>query len=196
MIPIANVLVADPPWSFGDSLPGKTRGAARQYACMSTADICALRLPPIASDALLFLWRVSSMPQDALDVARAWGFTPKTEIVWVKLSRCGGTTSTPDRVPLHFGMGHYVRGAHETCIVASRGRGKDLIRSRSVRSVFLAPVGEHSAKPDAFYELVEQLAPGPYTELFGRRQRPGWAVLGEELGTTIEVGTPVAGRTT
>src|ERR1019366_6985220 len=33
------VLVADPPWGFSDSLPGKTRGAAKQYETLTVDEI-------------------------------------------------------------------------------------------------------------------------------------------------------------
>jgi N6-adenosine-specific RNA methylase IME4 len=163
-------LVADPPWRFGDSLPGRGRGASKHYECMGVEDIAAFPLPEMQRDAYLLLWRVAAMPDEALWVCRAWGFAPKSEIVWLKRTRTG---------KVHFGMGHHVRAAHESCVVAVRGKPKPL--SRSVRSVFEAPVGRHSEKPDAFYRLVEELCPGPRVELFARRRRPGWACLGNEL---------------
>ena len=52
---------------------------------------------------------------------------------------------------------------------------------RSVRSVFTAKGGDHSEKPEEFYQIVGELSPGPYLELFGRRRREGWTVLGNEL---------------
>jgi N6-adenosine-specific RNA methylase IME4 len=164
------VLVADPPWRFGDRLPGPKRGAAKHYACMTVAEICAFPIPVMADDSLLLLWRVSSMVEEAYQVVRAWGFTPKTEIIWRKLTRTGKP---------HFGMGRTVRAAHETAIVAHRGRPP--IKSRSIRSVFAAEVGEHSAKPELFFGLVEALSDGPYVELFARRPRPGWTCLGNEV---------------
>jgi N6-adenosine-specific RNA methylase IME4 len=133
-------------------------------------DIEAFELPPLAADCYLLLWRVAAMQEEALRVVRAWGFTPKTELVWLKRTRTGKR---------HFGMGHHLRASHETCIVATRGRPKP--RVRNIRSVFAAPVGAHSAKPQAFYELVEDFADGPYVELFGRRLREGWTVLGDEV---------------
>lgn len=168
--PTFRVLVADPPWSFGDKLPGKNRGAAKNYSVLSVEGICRFELPPLARDAWLFLWRVSSQVEEAYRVVRAWGFVPKSEIVWEKVTSGGKA---------HFGMGRYVRASHETCIVATRGRVKPL--SRSVRSRFAAPTGEHSEKPAAFYAIVESLAAGPYVELFARRQRQGWTCLGDEL---------------
>lgn len=167
------VLAADCPWHFRDALPGPKRGAIAHYQCMSVADICRFEIPPMAPDSLLFLWRVASMQQEALDVAKAWGFKPKTEIVWHKLTRTGKT---------HFGMGHYTRASHETCLVCVRGRPK--IKSRSVRSIFAAPVGRHSEKPSAFFSLVEELSDGPYVELFARRHRVGWHCIGSELETS------------
>ncbi len=166
------VLVADPPWSFGDKLPG-ARGAEKNYSVMGAADIERFRLPELAEDALLFMWRVASQPEEAMRVVRAWGFKPKSEIVWLKKTATGKPW---------FGMGRYVRASHEVCVVASRGRGNTLIKSRSVRSVFEAPVAEHSRKPDEFYRLVESLADGPYHELFARRSQPGWTCEGDELG--------------
>ncbi|HEX2876258.1 MAG TPA: MT-A70 family methyltransferase [Polyangiaceae bacterium] len=168
------VLCADPPWQFGDRLPGAGRGAEKHYGCLSLADLERFPLPPIADDALLFLWRVAAMPQEALDVCGAWGFVPKSEIVWVK------RTTTGKR---HMGMGRYVRAEHETCVVASRGRGIDLIRSHSIRSVLEAPVGRHSAKPDEFFDLVRQLVDpsSRKAELFTRRPHPGFVAFGDQV---------------
>ncbi len=117
------------------------------------------------------------MQQEALDVARMWGFTVKTEIVWLKKTAHGNRW---------FGMGRVLRAEHETCLVATRGRPN--ILSHSVRSTFVtefeglsAPVGRHSEKPEAFYRAVESLTAGPYVEVFARRHRPGWTCLGDEL---------------
>lgn len=169
--PPAAVIVADPPWRHGDKLPGLGRGAAKHYQTMTVEEICGFKLPPIAADCWLFLWRVSSMPREALDVVDAWGFVPKSEVVWRKM--------TKDGQRVRIGMGRSVRLCHEACIIAKRGHPK--ILNRSIPSVFDAPRGEHSTKPEAFFDLVERLAPGPYVELFARRRRPGWHCFGDEL---------------
>jgi N6-adenosine-specific RNA methylase IME4 len=120
----------------------------------------------------------------------AWGFEPKAEIVWQKLTKNGKHV---------FALGHYTRGSHETCVIATRGSVKPA--SKSIRSTFSAkipiePTGlftkggkprfkaPHSAKPDEFFDLVEQLT-GPNMkrlELFSRRNREGWTCLGDETG--------------
>lgn len=167
---VFKVVCADPPWHFGDKLPGPSRGAEKNYRVLTQLEIEQFPLPSIADDALLFLWRVSSQVEEAYRVVRAWGFVPKTEIVWLK------RTTTGKR---WFGMGRITRAEHETCIVAKRG--KPVIIARNIRSTFEAAAGEHSEKPEYFYrEIVERLSDGPYVELFARVQRLGWTCLGDE----------------
>lgn len=171
------VLVADPPWPFDDKLPGASRGAGRNYPLLTVPHLVRFPLPPLADDCVLFLWRVAAMQQAALDVARFWGFTVKSEVIWLKKTTQGNRW---------FGMGRTVRAEHETCLVATRGRPQVL--NHSVRSTFVtdfeglsAPAGRHSEKPEQFYAIVESLFAGPYVELFARRHRPGWVCIGDEL---------------
>ena len=184
-----NVIAADPPWKFGDKLPGGGRGAEKHYDVMTAGAICHLQLPPIARDAHLFLWRVSSMQQEALDVAKAWGFVVKSELVWLKRTKKGKE---------HFGMGRTVRLSHEVCLICTRGRGAGVL-NHSQRSTFTTElgldddgggefegvVGRHSRKPDEFYRIVEGLfvPDARRLELFAREDRPGWTVLGNQAPT-------------
>lgn len=172
-----SVVAADPPWPFKDKLPGNGRGALKHYDLMTLDEIKDYPAyhwttigKRIAPDALLFLWRVASMPEAAIEVCRAWGFEPYGEIIWDKRTATGKQ---------HFGMGRVVRAAHESILIGRRGRPE--IQSKSVRSLFSAPVGRHSAKPDEFYALVEELSPGPYLELFAREKRRRWTTIGNEL---------------
>lgn len=182
-----DVVVADPAWLFSDSLPGASRGASKNYGCVDAVSMAAYGLPPIADDAHLFLWRVSAMQQEALDLVREWGFVVKSELVWLKRTKNGKE---------HFGMGRHVRLSHEVCLIATRGRGAGIV-NRSQRSTFLteldlaedgdgsfeAPTGRHSEKPDRFFEIVEGLfAPTVRRlELFARRERIGWMTIGNEV---------------
>lgn len=183
-----SVVVADPPWAFGDKLPG-TRGAESHYPCMSVDDLCKLTLPPLADDALLFLWKVAAMTEEALAVMHMWGFNLKTEMVWVKCKKDVHDTDTVS--DLAFGLGHYTRAAHETCIIATRGKASKLIVNKAIRSVFFAPREAHSKKPEMFYDLVEAMTggEGPYLELFARRQRIGWNCMGYDTGVELKVST-------
>lgn len=100
----------------------------------------------------------------------AWDFTVKSEIVWKKLTPAGKR---------HFGMGRQVRMEHEVCLIATSGTPKTL--DKSIRSIFEAPTGRHSEKPDEFYRIVERMKEGPYCELFARKFRRGWSSFGNEL---------------
>ena len=164
------VLLADPPWLFNDRLPGDSRGAIKHYPCLSFAELKAFPLPPLADDCALFFWVVSAMRHEAIHIVKAWGFTPKTEIIWLKKTIHGKR---------HFGMGRITRAEHETCLIATRGKPKVL--NHSVRSTFSAPYTRHSAKPEIFYSIIESLYAGPYCEIFARHQQPGWIALGDEV---------------
>lgn len=61
------------------------------------------------------------------------------------------------------------------------------VRGRIDTRWFTWPRGPHSAKPDAFYDLVEQVSSGPYLELFARRARFGWDYAGNESLNTVEI---------
>jgi N6-adenosine-specific RNA methylase IME4 len=177
----ARVMIADPPWSYRDRLPGPKRTASAHYATMTVNEILRMPLPPMHDDCVLFLWRVSAMVEEAYQVVRAWDFTPKSEIVWEKTTASG---------EIAMGMGHIVRGAHETCIVATRGDRIEPM-SRSERTVFRAPRGEHSEKPEEFYRIVERLYPlelwpEAHVEMFARKRRRGWIQYGFELPGTWE----------
>lgn len=170
------VMAADPPWKHGDQLPGPGRGASKHYlgGVMSTEDIMRFPVPRLADDAWLFLWRLHTHQQEALDVAQAWGFgDPCGELVWVK-TKLDGTG-------LRIGMGRSVRLAHEVCLIFKRGR--PVVASHSVPSVIFAPRTAHSRKPDEFFRAVQELVgPGQRkVELFARRERRGWKCLGDEV---------------
>lgn len=179
-------IVADPGWKFGDALPGKSRGAAKNYKCMTVEELIAWRATwpfKVAKDAYLIMWRVSSMQREALEVARGWGFSdPKVEIVWAK--------RTKNDKPF-FGLGRTLRAAHETALVCTVGSPKPL--NLSTRTLFEAGtlddlsfedvVRAHSQKPERFYEVVEKTFPSPRVELFARMHRGMFDLqIGDELG--------------
>lgn len=202
LAPVA-LLEADPPWAFGDKLSGKGRGAEKNYRVLPTDQICSYPLPPIATNAILLLWRVGAMQEEALQVCRAWGFRPTTDLVWVKTRPCTLHWPQEDKLPasddfrmhhchgctrnwlgeqkLHFGMGRTLRNCQESAIVGVRGSAGAVIRNRSLRSVVFAPYLGHSRKPEEASDLMEALTPGPYCRLFSRRHRPNWYCFGDEL---------------
>ena len=117
------------------------------------------------------------MIEESLQVCKAWGFVPKSEIVWIK--------TYPNGNPV-VGLGRYVRNCHEVCTIAARGKGASLIKDHTVLSAFGAERKKHSQKPDEFYRMVESLLDGPRAEMFARKVRPGWEQYGNQLGSIEE----------
>lgn len=161
-------IVADPPWAYpkmrGYSWrEGRSSGASRDplpYESLSADQVAALPVGDMAyADAALFLWTTQRYLWSAPGVARAWGFEPVRLLVWAK-------------APYGFSVTRPFGTATEFILYARRGR--TTATTKVNRDWWNWPRGEHSAKPDAFLDLVEQTHPGPYAELFARRARFGW----------------------
>jgi N6-adenosine-specific RNA methylase IME4 len=184
-------IVCDPPWSFTDtlSMSDVKRSAGSQYQTMTIPEIKALgqRGPlriaghHLAPDAFLWLWITNTHLIDGSGaaVAKAWGFNPRQLVTWVK-----GRIVEERFVP-QIGLGHMTRGATEHLLLCTRGRSKFMLKNRRTPNVFIAPRGRHSEKPQAAYDLIEQLTPGPYLDLFARKRREGWQGWGLEYPEAI-----------
>lgn len=167
-------IVADPPWRYSTSLPGfRTDREARSnvpYETMDVSQLCALPVGALAErDAHLYLWTTNTHLEYAPAVARAWGFQPSTILVWCKVPR--GFAGFPT-----------FNGCTEYVLFCRRGSLPS--KTRVDRNWWQWKRREHSAKPEAFIDLVEQVSPGPYVELFSRRHRLGWDVWGNESANT------------
>ncbi len=165
-----DVILCDPPWYYRNAISG--HGAADDhYQTMSMADLKALPVQALAApDSTLFLWTTNPSLADALELAESWGFTYRTNLVWVK------RTTRP-------GIGFYVRGDHELLFICTRGsHAPDTVGRPIVSSVLEAPAREHSRKPEEIYALIETLYPeARRLELFARGStRPAWQTWGDE----------------
>lgn len=174
---------ADPPWRFrtnSEENPG--RNPMRHYECMNLADICDLPVRHIAAhNAVLFLWIPTPMlvVGKHVGVMREWGFKPSGfGFVWIKTKAGSQEGIVASESDLFTGMGFTTRKNAEVCLIGSRGLSPR--RDAGVHEVILAPVREHSRKPDEAYRRIERYSDGPYLELFGRQQRPGWTVWGNQ----------------
>jgi N6-adenosine-specific RNA methylase IME4 len=158
------ILVVDPPWPYSNRSDDISHRAALPYPSMSIEEIKALRLPA-TDDCILWLWTTNAFMHDAFHVLEVWGFAPKTILTWVKN---------------RMGLGDWLRGQTEHCILAVRG--KPIVTLTNQTTLLHAPMREHSRKPNEFYTLVEALCPGSKCELFAREQRSGWDTFGAEAG--------------
>lgn len=88
----ARVIVADPPWPFGDKLTMSDvkRGSESNYETMTIKDIEDMDVEGIAADdAILALWVPGAMVADGTGtrVLEAWGFKGKQTHIWVKTKK-------------------------------------------------------------------------------------------------------------
>lgn len=193
---IFSTILADPPWPYGNAGPSRygskqkraLRAAPRAesdlrpinsdnfYPSMSIADLKMLPvIEHVENKAHLYLWTTNAFMEEAHQIARAWGFSPKTILTWIKV---GHGTWMPA-----MGTGHYYRNATEHIVFAVRGAQR--LRGDPTPTAFLSRRLPHSVKPDYFYDLIEKQSPGPYLEMFARRRREGWSAWGNEVDSDI-----------
>jgi len=198
-----DIIYCDIPWKFSCySEKGEGRSAANHYPTLDLESVKALPVKDIASDnSALFMWGCNSMPPEALEVMKAWGFQYKTvAFTWVKTNKKATDT-------LFWGLGFHSRQNSEFCLLGTRGHPKRI--SKSVHSVvwdhepdsfpeydslpesIVCPITRHSAKPLAVRDrIVELLGPLPRVELFARPSpdlefkdgiQDGWRLVGNEV---------------
>ena len=166
------VIYADPPWWYATPQHSKTEQATvlkSHYPSMKIDEICALPVKQMAADnAVLFLWTTSPLLFEAGKVIDAWGFTYKASIIWDKVKH---------------NVGHYVSVRHEFLLICTRGScPKD--SDKLADSVVVMERTEHSAKPDIFRNMIDEMyvpVKGDRVELFARADLPKhWKAWGNQ----------------
>ena len=167
-------IMADPPWGIPEQRGGY--GADNHYSLMPMEQIKAMPVADLAtSDAHLWLWVTNNVLRDGYDVMEKWGFTPRSVFSWIKP---------------RMGLGVYLRNATEHVLFGTRGKAPILFKAQP--NWLFAPLQDHSHKPEEQYAIIERCSPGPYLELFARRNQPGWDAWGNEIVSDIEIpGYPV-----
>ena len=177
-----SVLYADVPWK--NEVWGDDTGADKNppYPPMELEDICALcagEKSPAIDDAVLYFWRKANNVEQALRVIHAWGFEPKSEMIWDKV---------------HIGNGRWVRDRHEVLMICTRGSVPAPVPGENPQSLYREAKCEHSRKPVWFAEQITKIYPDlPKLELFQRKQSlikgdirlkrgSGWKFWGFESG--------------
>ena len=127
------VIYADPPWRFEPYSrdTGMDRAADNHYPTMAGDNLAALELPA-ADDCVLFLWATVPMEREAHRTMEAWGFTYKSQFIWVKD---------------HAGTGYWNRNQHEILLIGTRGNAPAPAPGEQYPSTIEAPVTTHSTKP-------------------------------------------------
>ena len=129
-------LCIDPPWAYS-GVPEKARPT---YATMSQKELLALPVGSWAEgEAHFYLWSTNADLPDAFELMERWKFKYITTLTWIKPT---------------FGLGSYFRTSTEHVLFGVKGRL--LTRVRNLGTHFNASKTYHSAKPEVFYQIVEQ----------------------------------------
>ena len=180
------VIYADPPWSFGskayqDGSRNMLVLSETQYKTMTIEDIKRLPIQNITDDnAALFLWTTDAHLKEAIEVIEAWGFKYKTVAFnWVKRYTSGS---------LVYNFAPWTLKSHELCLLGIRGKMGQFKKSNAVKGLIEAERTEHSKKPAAARDRINELF-GDINriELFARQKTEGWDVWGNEVESDIKL---------
>ncbi len=169
-------ILADPPWRFTNRT-GKMAPEHRRllrYGTMTLEEIIALPVSQIVTNpAHLYLWVPNALLPHGLKVMSAWGFEYKSNIVWHKVRKDGGSDGR--------GVGFYFRNVTELLLFGIKGKNaRTLQPGRRQVNYMSSRKREHSRKPDEQYKIIEECSPGPRLELFARGIRSGWFFWGNQ----------------
>jgi N6-adenosine-specific RNA methylase IME4 len=159
-------LVIDPAWDYDWlSLAGRARPG---YAMQSIESLRELDVRAWADEdegCHLYCWTTNNFSNEAHKLVEHWGFQHRTVLTWIK--------------PPPFGLGSYYRNSTEQVLFATLGETTTRHAAASIPTHFEAPRGEHSEKPEKFYEIVRAASYPPYGEANQREGRPDFVNLFE-----------------
>jgi len=169
-------ILADPPWRFTNRT-GKIAPEHRRlsrYGTMTVEEIATLPVAHVATPTShLYLWVPNAMLPDGLAVLKAWGFDYKSNLIWHKVRKDGGSDGR--------GVGFYFRNVTEMILFGVRGKNaRTKAPARSQVNFLATRKREHSRKPDEQYPIIEACSPGPFLEMFARGTRQGWTTWGNQ----------------
>src|ERR1700743_1386712 len=137
-------ILADPPWQFTNKT-GKVAPEHKRLSRYATMQLDGIKALPIAAIAAptshLDLWCLNALLPDGLAVMEAWGFTYKSNIVWHKIRKDGGSDGR--------GVGFYFRNGTGIMLFGVRGKNARTLDAGRTQVNYLATrKREHSRKPD------------------------------------------------
>jgi N6-adenosine-specific RNA methylase IME4 len=169
-------ILVDPPWQFQNKT-GKVAPEHRRlsrYGTMTFDEIMGLPVGHIAAErSHLYLWCPNALLPQGVAVMAAWGFQYKSNLVWHKIRKDGGSDGR--------GVGFYFRNVTELLLFGVRGKNARTRQAGRRQVNYLATrKREHSRKPDEQYPLIEACSYPPFIELFARGTRPNWTLWGDQ----------------
>lgn len=175
-----DIIYADPPWQYKSAeslhkssiLNGKIN---KHYGTMTKKDLLSLPVGNISSEnSMMFMWVVSPMLDDGIELMKAWGFKYSTiAFIWHK------KRANP---------GHYTMSECEICLVGRRGKIPKPRGARNIRQFLSEMRGKHSEKPEEIRFRIESMFPDQNKlEMFARKSSDGWDVFGNEVENSVSI---------
>ena len=170
-----DIIYVDPAWDLfkGGGFIGEGGSVNASYQTLPTSKICEMPVQSITKDdCLLFLWVVSSMLEDGLEVGHAWGFKFSTVgFVWEKQQWI---------------LGAYNMLSTELCLIFKRGKIPQPRGKRNIKQFLSCKRGRHSEKPKEIRHRITEMFPTQSKiELFARPDWTdydrGWDFWGNEV---------------
>lgn len=168
-----NTIVIDPPYPItmsGEVRRGREKRAKKlKYKTMSLEEIKNIPLGNIANKGChVYCWTTNKMLRETFEILDGWGVNFHLVLVMTKpsgIAPCMG----------------YVFGT-EFCLLGFYGKPMQKFLNIGKLNWFthLNKHGNHSHKPDKFYDLVRQMSPEPRIDIFSRREIKGFDVWGDE----------------
>jgi N6-adenosine-specific RNA methylase IME4 len=169
-------ILADPPWQF-QNRTGKVAPEHKRLSRYQTLTIEEIKALPVRQAteerSHLYLWVPNALLPWGIEVLQAWGFNYKSNIVWHKIRKDGGSDGR--------GVGFYFRNVTELLLFGVRGNNARTLKAGRTQVNYISSrKREHSRKPDEQYTVIESCSRGPYLELFARGERDGWMCWGNQ----------------
>lgn len=168
-------IVIDPPWSYG--VWGKANPISRPnskvypipYKTMNVGEIKELPIRKLANDNCeLYLWTTQKYLPIVFEIIKHWGFKYCQTLIWCK-------------TPRGLGQGGVYCPTNEFLILSRIGNMPKVRRVDSTWFLTKRPHNSHSSKPEFFQDMIERVSDSPRLEMFARRKRNGWVVMGDEV---------------
>ena len=143
------------------------------YSTMSMNDLKELPVGGVSDDnCLLFLWVVSPMLDDCIDVLKSWGFKYSTiGFIWHKQKTNPGS---------------YTMSECEICLIGKKGIIPTPRGARNIRQFLSESKTRHSAKPEEIRNRITIMFPQQNKiELIARQKVEGWDAWGNEVESDI-----------
>ena len=155
------VIIIDPPWPYGSKYDKNGFRSTSPYPEMLFDEIKDIDLP-YSENCVLFLWTTHKFIWDAKKLLDIWNFEYRNILIWDKEK---------------MGIGKLFRMQCEFCLVGIKGK-PILNNDNTIRDIIRETRREHSRKPEAFYNMINELCIGRKLDYFAREKRNGFDNFG------------------